>query len=412
MKQIVPVMAAPLALVPFLVFGIDASDRAAPAAPIPTGTAEPQVVPAKTWATVFHGYAFLNANRQGGDSGEQDFESQNHLMVAATRTTGRGALELLGTFTAEPMTIQPLGSPDLFQRGETYRGSLLIDRQHPHDLFVQLAARWSRESTSRARFWLYVAPVGEPALGPTAYVHRASAAMNPAAPLAHHNQDSTHISSDVLTVGTEIGLFDVEASSFHGREPDENRWNVDQGRPDSYAGRVSFRPADGLVIQVSAGRREHPEALEAGDQTRQTVSIEYAKPTVGGSIAASLIVGRNLLEGGQREWGNTLEATWKFARWNTVYGRAERVDRDLYELLNKQQRPQTVPPRRTAVGALTLGYARDLPLLSEAETALGAGLTLYRFDDRLDPAYGDWPVSAQVFLRVGFGSRGMDHHHH
>ena len=95
-----------------------------------------------------------------------------------------------------------------------------------------------------------------------------------------------------------------------------------------------------------------------------------------------------------------------------MYGRAERVDRDLYELLNKQQRPQSVPPRRSAVGALTLGYARDLPLLSEAETALGAGLTLYRFDDRLDPAYGDRPVSAQVFLRVGFGSRGMDHHHH
>ena len=384
-----------------------AAERSAPAR-----AGQPQLAPARAWATVFHGYAFLNANRQGGASGGQDFESENHLMVIATRARGAGTWDLLGTFTAEPMTILPAGAPELFQRGETYHGSLLIDRQHPHDLFVQLAAQWSRALPGHASLRLYVAPVGEPALGPTAYVHRPSSALNPLAPLSHHNQDSTHISSDVVTAGIEVGRLGVEASAFHGREPDENRWDVDQGRPDSYAGRLSFRPAAGLVIQVSAGRREHPEALEAGDQTRQTVSVEYERTTAGGSIAASLIAGRNLLEGAQQERGNTLEATWRFAHKNALYGRAESADRDLSELLNKEQRPDAVPPRRTAVEALTVGYARDLPLLSEAETALGAGVTLYRFDDRLDPVYGDGPVSAQIFLRVGFGSKGTEHHHH
>jgi len=366
---------------------------------------------ASDWVTMVHGYVFLNANRQGGDSGEQDFESENHLMVSATRTRGAATWALLGTFTVEPMTIPPAGASELFQRGETYRGALLVDRQHPHDLFAQLAAEWSRALGKGARLRLYVAPVGEPAVGPTPYVHRPSAAMNPVAPLSHHNQDSTHISSDVASAGVDLGRFGVEASLFHGREPDENRYDIDQGRPDSYAGRVTFRPVAGLVVQVSAARREHPEALEPENQTRQTASVEYARTTARGSFAAALIAGRNLLVDGQQERGNTLEASWTFARAHTVYGRTERADRDLFELLNKAERPSTVPPRRTAVDALTVGYARDLPLLSEARTSLGSALTVYRFDDRLDIVYGDRPVSAQIFLRFGFPAHGPEHHH-
>jgi len=249
-------------------------------------------------------------------------------------------------------------------------------------------------------------------VGPTVYVHRLSASADPLAPLAHHNQDSTHISADVLAAGVDAGPWSVEGSMFHGREPDENRRDIEQGSLDSYSGRVWFRAGPGLRIQVSAARREHPEALEAGDQTRQTASIEYERTGPGGFIATTLVAGRNLLEGGLVERGDTLEATWKFATRHTVYGRIERVDRDLYELLNKVQRPDSVPARRTAVEALTLGYVRDLPLFAEAETGLGAGVTVYRFDERLDPAYGERPVSAQIFLRLQFGSKGAAHHHH
>jgi len=359
-----------------------------------------------------HGWAFLTANRQGGDSGDQDFESQNHLMVVSSRPAGAWTLTLFGTFTAEPLTVPRQGAPELFQRGETYKEVLLVDRQHPHDLLVQLAAQWGRDLAKRSRLRLYVSPWGEPAVGPTVYVHRPSASANPNAPLAHHNQDSTHISADVFTAGVDLGPLSVEGSVFHGREPDENRWDIEQGSLDSYAARIWFRPAPGLRIQVSAARREHPEALEEGDQTRQTASLEYERTTSAGFIAASLITGRNLLEGGQEEWGNTLEAAWRFASKNTVYGRAERVDRDLYELVNKIQRPETEPEHRVAVDALTLGYLRDLPLLSEAETGLGAGVTIYRFDERLDPVYGDRPLSAQIFLRLRFGSKGAEHHHH
>jgi len=364
------------------------------------------------WSRMVHGWAFLTSNRQGGDSGDQDFESQNHVMLMATRPYAVWTLRLLGTFTLEPLTVPRQGSPELFQRGETYRDALLVDRQHPHDLFVQLAAEWSRPLTARSKLRLYVSPWGEPPVGPTVYVHRTSASADPLAPLAHHNQDSTHVSADVVAAGVDAGPLSFEASMFHGREPDENRYDIDQGGLDSYSGRVWYRPRPWLALQVSAARRRHPEALEEGDQTRQTASIELERRTPDGFIAATLVAGRNLLPGGLEEWGNTLEATWRFASKHVVYGRAERVDRDLFELLNKTQRPDTQPARRTSVGALTLGYMRDLPLLSEAETGLGAGITLYRYDDRLDVAYGDRPVSAQIFLRLLYGTKGMEHHHH
>ncbi len=178
-------------------------------------------------------------------------------MVMATRTLAGGKLSLLGTFTLEPATIPPRGSAELFQRGETYQGTLLVDRQHPHDLFVQLAAAWERALGS-ATLKLTLAPVGEPAIGPVAYPHRLSASANPTAPLAHHNQDSTHISYDVVTAGVKLPYVELEGSAFHGAEPDENRWNIEAGAIDSYSGRIWVRPTKGLALQFSVAHLEHP----------------------------------------------------------------------------------------------------------------------------------------------------------
>ncbi len=358
-----------------------------------------------SWTTFAHGYAFLVSNHQGGPSGARSFESVNHFMTGAARGWGGGTLSLLGTFTLEPATVRPEGSPLLFQRGETYQGSLLVDRQHPHDLFVQLAAEWRRRLSRNAGMRVYLAPWGEPAVGPTAYPHRLSASMNPSAPLAHHNQDSTHISANVVTLAFESSKVGVEASVFHGGEPDENRWNIDTGPIDSYAGRISVHPGGGFSFQVSAARRESPEALEPGDQTRQTASVEYTRTTRGGFVAALLIAGRNLLPEGV-EWGNGLETTWKFGGSNFLYGRVESVDRDRFELIAKRERPGTQEPSRTNVKAATFGYAREIPLLVEAETEIGGGVTLYRFESSLDPVYGEQPVSFQVFLKFGFGRHG------
>ena len=170
------------------------------------------------------------------------------------------------------------------------------------------------------------------------------------------------------------------------------------------------RPLPGLALQVSAGHLEHPEAIEAGNQTRSTASATYQKATAGGFIAATLATGKNQTPEGP-EWGSLFEWTWKFARSNFVYGRLEAVDRDLYELTFKRQRPDDVPPQRTRVDAATLGFVRNVKLVSEAETGIGADITFYRFDSRLDPVYGARPLSWHAFLRLGWGSHTGGHTH-
>ena len=388
----------------------------------PTGKPNPDPMammesmePMDHWMTMFHGYAFLNANRQGGPSGDREFDSQNHFMLMAIKTWGGGKLSLLGTFTLEPATIPPEGSRELFQRGETYHNVLLVDRQHPHDLFVQLGASWEREIGVTGRMRLYAAPVGEPALGPVAYPHRLSASENPTAPLAHHNQDSTHIAADVLTLSWTKALVTLEGSAFHGREPDENRWNIEQGKLDSYSGRLWIRPTPEITLQISSGHLEHPEKIEPGNQTRSTASLSYQKSLPGGFIAATVIAGRNQTPAGP-EWGNTFEWTWKFADTNFIYGRIESVDRDLYELVHTVQRPENVAPDRIAVRAATLGYVRNIAILSDMETGVGLDATIYQFTRRLDAVYGTKPVSVHGFVRFRFGSHGgmdsqQDHEH-
>ena len=366
------------------------------------------------WMTMVHGFVFLTFDHQGGPSGGQVFESQNHFMGMAIRRFAGGKLSLLGTFSLEPATIPPEGSPELFQRGETYNGILLVDLQHPHDFFTQLAVAWERTVWPGAQLGVYLAPVGEPALGPPPFTHRLSASENPIAPLSHHNQDATHIAYDVVAAGLSTRLWTLEGSGFHGAEPDENRWNIQAGKIDSYSGRLIIRPLPGLSAQFSAGHLENPEAVEEGDQTRVTASATYERCLPGGFLAVSLITGRNQTEEGP-EWGTLLEWVWRFADRNFFWGRLESVDRDLYELQNKQQRPEGVPHQRTRVKAETVGYTRDVPVQGKLEFGIGGSLTFYQFASSLDPVYGNNPVSYNLFLRFRFGAHfgmsDMGHSH-
>jgi hypothetical protein len=367
------------------------------------------------WMTMVHGFAFLNYDDQGGPSGGHAFESQNHFMGMATHSLLGGGLTLYATLSLEPATIPSPGSHELFQVGETYRGVLLVDYQHPHDFATQLAASWSRTLSPDLSVSLYAALVGEPALGPPAFVHRLSASENPTAPLAHHSQDSTHISYDVITLGLKTALLTLEGSVFHGAEPDENRWNIQTGALDSYSGRLTSQPLPGFTVQVSAGHLTHPESDEPGNQNRFTGMLAYQTALPHGFLAVSLITGQTQ-EDEVKAWGTTLEATWKFADANFVYTRLEAVDRDLYELTYKHRRPPSVPLDRTRVYAATLGYVRDLPsVLSGVSTGVGGDATLYRFNPLLDGVYSAHPVSFHGFVRVRFsfqsgmgGMGGMD----
>src|SRR2546423_13697868 len=218
---------------------------------------------------------FAGLTRQGGPRGVTKFDSQNWFMPMAYHKAGRGTLQLRGMFSAEPFTFPPGGSPLLFQTGETYKGQPLIDRQHPHDLFMELSATYTVPIGERGNWFAYVGYPGEPALGPNAFMHRASASENTSAPLSHHLQDSTHISFGVLTTGFTYRWFKLEGSVFNGREPDENRYNFEAHPWNSRSARLWFAPNANWSMQVSHGFLKDPEALEPGDVRRTTASLSY-----------------------------------------------------------------------------------------------------------------------------------------
>jgi hypothetical protein len=310
-------------------------------------------------------------------------------------------------FSLEPVTFSPGGSPELFQTGETYKGQPLLDKQHPHDLFMTLSASYSVPLGERGSWFAYLGFPGEPALGPTAFMHRASAAENPAAPLAHHLQDSTHISFGVFTTGFTYRWFKVEGSVFNGREPDENRYNFEFNPWSSHSARISFAPTRNWAMQVSYGLLKNPEAVESGDVRRTTASISYNKPLARGNWATTLIWGRNRENHHNQPAtlnGYTAESTLQFMSRNYVYTRLELVDKN--GLLNSAERlslgiADSHPLFR--IGAYTFGAARDVWETDKFSVALGGDVTFYSKPAMLDSVYGNNPTSYHFFVRFRLG---------
>jgi hypothetical protein len=356
------------------------------------------------WLIFFHGDMKFGVNSQGGPRGVTKFESQNWFMPMAFRRVGPGTLQLRAMFSLEPLTFSGAGSPQLFQTGETYKGLPLRDAQHPHDLFMELSATYTLPLGERGTWFTYLGFPGEPALGPTAFMHRWSASENPGAPLSHHLQDSTHISFGVFTTGFTYRWLKVEGSLFNGREPDENRYDFEFNPWNSRSVRVSVAPNKNWAMQWSYGLLKNPEALEPGDVRRMTASISYNKRFTRGNWASSLIWGRNREEHHNDLFtlnGYTAESTVQFLDRNYVYTRLELVDKS--GLLNAQERASlgiTNSHPLFRIGAYTFGYARDVWTTDKLNVALGADVTLYSKPAALASVYGDQPVSYHFFIRV------------
>ena len=227
------------------------------------------------WHVMDIGVARLTYNYQGGPSGGEAWESTNWNMLHAQHDLWGGRLSLMLMNSLEPATMSKRGSPQLFQEGETFEGQPLVDYQHPHDFFMNVSATYRHSLGAESGIWFQLAPVGEPALGPTAFMHRASAGENPTAPLSHHGQDSTHVTFSVITLGTGWRWFSIEGSAFHGAEPDENRWNFEHGPLDSASGRIKIHFPSGWSGQVSFASRHDPEVLFPGVIHRTTASLHY-----------------------------------------------------------------------------------------------------------------------------------------
>jgi hypothetical protein len=367
------------------------------------------------WLLMFH-YNFLaGVNRQGGPRGVTKFDSANWFMPMAYHKLGKGTLQLRGMFSAEPFSFAPGGSPLLFQTGETYKGEPLIDRQHPHDLFMEMSAQYTLPLGERGTWFTYFGYPGEPALGPVAFPHRASASENPSATLGHHLQDSTHISFGVLTTGFTYRWFKLEGSIFNGREPDENRYDFDAHKWNSRSARLWFMPNRNWAFQVSHGFLRSPEGQHADtDIRRTTASVQYNRSFDRGNWASAFVWGRNhLSEPGETRNLNayTAESTVQFLDKNYVYTRLELVDKD--ELLRpSDQAFLGITDHHPAfrIGAYTFGGVRDVWTSDTVQFGIGSDLTFYSKPTILDALYGNNPVSWKLFFRIRPGKMDMTTH--
>jgi hypothetical protein len=356
------------------------------------------------WDLMAHGVIFVDYNQQGGPRGEGKAESVNFGMLMEQHKLGSGTILFRQMFSAESLTSPHPGFPELFQTGETYHDEPLVDHQHPHNVFAELAALYTLPLSEKVSWEFYGGPSAEPALGPVTYLHRASAAELPMAPLGHHLQDSTHTSFGVVTTGFTIERVKLEASAFNGREPNEERWSIQLAPLDSWSGRAWIAPTRNWTAEYSIGRLERPEALEPGSQWRETASAEYNRSLGWGNWATTAVWGRvHKIATDAHLNSYLLESTLNFRRLNYAFTRVELVDKD--ELF-----PQAAVHPWYRIGAYTFGGVRDLIHNPAWQLGMGADMTVYSKPGALDSAYGSFPVSFEIFLRMRPGK--SDHHGH
>ncbi|SEG43391.1 hypothetical protein SAMN05421819_2911 [Bryocella elongata] len=412
------------------------------------------------WQLMLHGTAFVANNQQQAakvpgqaERGRDAFFSTNWVMPMAEHRVGPGTLTLRTMLSLEPGTVHNREYPELFQQGETAYGTPILDGQHPHDLWMELAAIYDVPLGKRALFELYSAPVGDPAIGPTAYPHRASAGEDPLAALGHHQEDSTHIAFNVITGGLTYRWARVELSGFHGGEPAEDRWHFQPStnghNVDSVSTRLTVSPTADWTGQYSFAHIQHPEALyPTEDQQRQTASIMYhhtwkhaasdnamgsmdmSGDMAGMDMAAMDMKHSAAMPGMSAEpstdlsatfvWGRTkaeplaptsasevansylAEARFKFLTKNYVWTRLENAARTS-ELELTPGAPLPIGFDEQGVGhvaAYSFGYDRDFAAGPHLVIAPGTQISFYRTPDALRSIYGNTPTGEAFFLRL------------
>ncbi len=343
---------------------------------------------------------YTDSNVSGG-RGPHEFYSNSMPMLMARRDLANGdtlGFRVMGSL--DPIFNGQFGAPNLFQTGETAHGQELVDRQHPHDLIAEVSGTYSKRVGGGNRAFVYLAPIGEPALAGSMYLMRPSGMENPEAPITHHWFDSSHITFGVVTAGYELGdRWKFDGSAFNGREPDENRYSPDNLRLDSATGRITFNPAKSLSLSASYASLHSPEDQTPGqDENRTTASVSYGK-AIGGNdwFAATAYWGRNAHLGHTSD-AYLAEATLFKKDW-TTYFRYENVAKD--ELAD-------VPDGTYKINKLTVGVTKDFAHRGGFDFGVGGYTGLYAFPSSLRSEYGSFPVSLGVYFRIRPGRMSHD----
>jgi hypothetical protein len=344
------------------------------------------------WMVMVHGEFNLVASEQTGPRGDSRSFAAGMIMAMAQRDLGPGKLQLRAMLSPDPF-MGPEGYPLLLATGETADGiTHLVDRQHPHDLFMELSASYSLPVGDKGSLFVYGGLPGEPAFGPPAFMHRSAAMDSPEAPISHHWLDSTHITYGVVTLGFVHDRWKVEASTFRGREPDQQRWDIETGDLDSRAVRLSVNPTDNWSLQASWADIRSPEALEPlVDEERVSVSALYGRAFGSSGFASATGAWAR-----KEKDGDTLDA-WLFEgavqvndAW-TVFTRAEQVDQ-----------AELAPGNIYTVRKVSLGVIHDWRLSDDIKLGVGALINGFDIPSPLSASYGD-AGGGMAFMRLKIG---------
>lgn len=356
-----------------------------------------KMIHGKKWTYMLHGNLFLRYNNQdisnSNERGGEKFDIPAWLMWMGQRNTGKNQLLHFSTMFSLDALSANSGYPLLFQSGESYKGTALVDKQHPHDLFSELALSYTYAFSKQTEIFVYLGLPGEPALGPVAFMHRPSALVNPDAPISHHWIDATHITFGVSTLGFRWKNFKLEGSVFSGREPDEHRFNIDQPHLNSYSGRLSYNPNTNWALQVSHGFIKSPEALHPEeDIKRSTASAIWSKK----DWNTAIIWGMNQIKDHVAEHAFTLEGAWQKQKI-TFFGRYDFVQKSAEELVLGAG---FTTDDLFNIHAISLGFNYQLFTARSGNIAIGSHLTYYQSSTGLQGIYGKHPMAFEAYLRL------------
>lgn len=356
------------------------------------------------WMFMVHGNLFVRANFQNFNNdykrGSKDLDAPNWVMGMAQRTVGKkGLLNITSMFSADRLVMGGAGYPLLFQTGETWEGKGLVDRQHPHDLISALSVGYSHSVSKDLDLIAYAGYPGEPAIGPTAFMHRISSISNPDAPLGHHWQDASHIVYGVVTAGARFKKVKFEFSNFTGREPDENRFDFDSPKLDSYSGRISYNPCKSLSLQASHAFMKSPEPLHPEvDVERTTASMIHSQNYSGLMINTSLVYGRNL-HGEHHAQHSILAETNLAAEKTMTYFRFEWVQKSSEDLGLSGEGNGHHSDELLNIDGITAGFSYKIYSFSSTDIWAGTQATMNIIPQELTKHYGTKPLSGQLYLR-------------
>ena len=362
--------------------------------------------PVEGWGWRLDAQAFLNFNIQ--ERRFRDFhvvESQNWFMTGGTRRVGRGRLDLNGMLSFEPWTVRDLGSPQVFQTGETFRGAALVDYQHPHDFVMQATARFEWPFASRWQFPLEGGPVGAPAIGPTG-LHASRVGRGQSDRAARPSQFRFHARdarSGHRRRDARAALRLRRRRSMAGSQTKIGS-SIEFGPIDSYAGRVWFRRG-GWEAQISAAHLNQPDRTEFSDHNLFTASVSYSGSLAGRPLAVTAAFGFTDEPGtGRRTPAGLLEGIWRPSPHHAIYTRGELLVKDVLTRGGFHP-PGFTHPHHPLDDRRVDAWLRA-PSCGDrvGQFGVGADITGYYRDVNLFDGYGD-PFSAHIFLRYRFDTR-------